>query len=199
MRPALPSLVTAAAIAIAGCGITNPYQPDTSSTASPPAAGTSASRPADQGDPAPERGGTIPPGAKAAQNQLPAGAGSPTPQAALERYANLYTNWTASNVLAVQRRLASISLGQARALALQAIASASHDRILSQSQVANSGQVMSIAPGQAGAAGQWVLVSSEHTSGQVDYSGLPPTLHVIYAQVTHTAQGWVVSEWQPQT
>jgi hypothetical protein len=200
MRPVVAILaLTLAAVALGGCGITDPYQPTTKSTNSPPAPATSASAAADRGDPAPERGGTIPPSAQAAQNKLTAHAGSPTPQAALERYATLYINWTAGDVIAVQRRLASISLGHARALALQAIASASHDRILSQSQVANSGQLVSLAPGQPAAAGRWVLVTSEHTTGQRDYSGLPPTLHVTYATVTHTSRGWVVSQWQPQT
>jgi hypothetical protein len=44
-----------------------------------------------------------------------------------------------------------------------------------------------------------VLVTREHTTGQVNYAGLPATLHVIYAQLTHTPTGWVISQWKPQT
>jgi hypothetical protein len=44
-----------------------------------------------------------------------------------------------------------------------------------------------------------VIVTSETTSGQGDYSGLPPTLHVTYAQLTDTHHGWIVTAWNPQT
>jgi hypothetical protein len=59
--------------------------------------------------------------------------------------------------------------------------------------------VISIAAGQGTAAGQWVIVTSETTSGQGSYHGLPAQLHVTYAQLTKTATGWVISEWSPQT
>ena len=200
MRRALTAtVVLALALVGAGCGINDPYQghqaagatSPTSATASPPA-------PADSGDPAPERGGTIPNGAAAAQSKLARRAGSSTPEAALERYAAIYLNWSAPHVVAIQRQLAAISLGQARALAQQAAATAGRDTQLTNSQVANSGHVVALAPGQDAAAGQWVIVTRELTSGPGDYAGLPPTLHIIYAKVTNTRGGWVVNEWQPQ-
>ena len=193
------ALAATVAVALAGCGIGDPYQgrqpagaaaTTTTRTAAPP--------PPDSGDPVPERGGTIPKSAAAAQSKLTQNAGSATPQAALERYAQIYLNWTASRVVAIQQQLAAISLGQARALAQQAAASASRDAQLTQSEISNSGQVVSLAPGQGAAAGQWVIVTSELTSGGGDYAGLPPTLHIIYAKVTNTPSGWVVNAWQPQ-
>jgi hypothetical protein len=190
-------LAIAIAAATAGCGIHDPYRTATTTTSSPAARHASAPA-ADQRDPAPERGGTIPSGARAAQRELASGAGSPTPQAALARYAAAYLNWNAGNVIQVQRTLASISLGQARAQAQQAAASAARDPQLARSHVANHGQAIAIAPGQHAAAGQWVIVTSEQTTGDGDYHGLPPTLHVIYAQLTDNGQGWIVSEWQPQ-
>ena len=127
------------------------------------------------------------------------GAGRPTPEAALERYATTYLNWNAAHVIAIQHQLAAISLGQARAQAQQAVAvSAARDPQLTTSQVANRGRVIAIAPGQADATGQWVIVTSEQTTGQGDYQDLPATLHIIYAQLTNTRQGWVISGWQPQ-
>ena len=72
------------------------------------------------------------------------------------------------------------------------------DSTLASSQVANSGQVIAIAPELAGAAGDWVVVTREPTTGQGDYQGLPATLHVTYAQLTHTPDGFVVSLWAPQ-
>lgn len=188
-------LVCCAAV-LAGCGITDPY-----SAKSPATRATSSSAltstPTTSADPAPERGGTISSAARAAQSRLAADAGRPTPQAALERYARVYDNWSTKTVAAAQDQLATISLGQAHAQALQAAASYARDQTLKQSAVANSGRLLAITESLT-TPGQWVLVTSEQTTGNGDYAGLPPTLHVTYAQVTHIPSGWVVSEWSPQ-
>jgi hypothetical protein len=192
-------LAASAAVALAGCGLTDPYtgkQPsssETSSTSTPTAPSTTTTN----ADPAPERGGTIPAGTRATQSQLATGAGQPTPQSALEHYARLYVNWSARTVADDQRELAAISVDQARAQALQAAATYAHDQTLQQSGVANSGHVVAITSSIV-TPGQWVLVTSEQTTGKGDYAGLPPTLHVTYAQVIRTASGWAVSEWAPQ-
>jgi len=178
------------ALATTGCSLQSPYSP------SPPPA-PAASAP-DAGDPAPERGGQIPPAAQAAQDRLATGGAQPAPQAALGRYTQIAVNWSWRDLTHVQGHLASISLGQARAQALQAAASASADTTLRAQQISNSGQPVTIAPGQGAAAGYWVIVTREHTTGQASYAGLPPTLHVTYARLTHTSQGFVVSQWQPQ-
>jgi hypothetical protein len=128
-----------------------------------------------------------------------AAAGSASPQTALERYATLDINWTAKTVAAVQHKLAALSVGQARAQALQAAASYSHDNVLQASQVANTGTVIAIAPGQGAEASAWVVVTREQTSGQGDYAGLPATDHVTVAQVEHIARGWVISSWSPRS
>jgi len=189
------TLALAASVALGGCGIADPYAAKhPSPSARPPSTSTSTSTDA---DPAPERGGTIPAGDQAAQGRLVRGAGQPTPQAALELYAGLYINWSAHTVESVQRHLAEISLDQARAQALQAAASYGRDATLSQSAVANSGHVVTVAQSLV-TPGHWVLVTSERTTGQGDYVGLPPTLHVTYAQVIDIPTGWVVSEWAPQ-
>jgi hypothetical protein len=196
-RRLLARAIAATAIAAAaGCGLADPYR--TTTAADAPATRPTSTPAADQPDPAAERGGSIPGGQRAAQHRLAAAAARTTPQAALERYATAYLNWNARSVTAVQRRLAAISLGQARAQALQAAAGAARDPQLVRGHVANHGQVIAIASGAAAAAGEWVIVTSEQTSGDGDYQGLPPTLHVIYAQATDTARGWVVSRWQPQ-
>lgn len=185
-----------------GCGITNPYQSPQGkrpAAVSPAMISRSTTTPADAGDPPSERGGTIPAGTQAAQAKLTASAASATPRAALERYASLYVNWQASNLVAHQRELASFSLGQARAQALQAAASASRDPQLTRSQVSNQGQLIAATAGAGAAAGEWVLVTRERTTGQGNYTGLPPTLHVIYAQLTHNPDGWLINQWKPQT
>lgn len=186
-----------AASVLTGCGISDPYAGTPAATSTSTSTNSSAGT-VTNADPAPERGGAIPSSARAAQSRVSAGAGRPTPQQALQRFAHLYVNWTADSVAAVQRELASLSEGQARAQALQAAASYARDQTLAQSGVANSGQLVAITQSLT-TPGQWVLVTSEQTTGKGDYAGLPPTLHVIYAQVTRTAKGWVVSEWAPQT
>ena len=145
-----PATALAVALTLAGCGLTDPYtsqHPATTST-SAPTISTSPTPTVTDADPAPERGGTIPNAAHAAQSELAASARMPTPQAALERYANLDINWTAHTVAGIQDQLAAISLGQARAQALQAAASYGHDSTLQSSQVANTGTVIAVAPGQ---------------------------------------------------
>jgi hypothetical protein len=193
--------VTVAALLVAGelagcAGIANPYQTNgtATSTTSTPRATTAA----DAADPTPERNGTVPPLQQAAIDRVSAGAARTSPQAALTRYALLYINWTAGNVAANQRQLAAISLGQARAQALQAAAKLVRDPELTRSAVSNTGTVVAMSPGQGAAFGLWVLVTREQTTGQGDYAGLPPTLHVIYARLTATQNGWVVTGWQPQ-
>jgi hypothetical protein len=192
-------LAASAAVALAGCGLSDPYSPKqpSSSVSNSTSTSTTQSTKTTNADPAPERGGTIPPGAHAAQSQLATGAAQPTPQSALEQYARLYVNWSARTVADDQRELAAISVDQARAQALQAATSYAHDQTLQQSGVANSGHLVAITSSIT-TPGQWVLVTSEQTTGKGDYAGLPPTLHVTYAQVTRASSGWVVSEWAPQ-
>lgn len=191
----LVMLVTLAVGGLAGCGLSDPYaakQPVATSSSS-----TTETATVSNADPAPERGGTIPAHVRSAQGRVATGAAQPTPQAALRRYARLYVNWTADSVATVQRELASRSSGQARAQALQAAASYGRDQTLLQSGVANSGRLVALSPSLT-TSGQWVLVTSEQITGSGDYSGLPATLHVIYAQTTRTAKGWIVSQWSPQ-
>lgn len=189
----------AIALTLAGCGLTDPYTSQHTATTSQPtsASPTSTVPTVTDADPAPERGGTIPNPAQATQSKLAGRAAKPTPQAALERYADLGINWTARTVAGIQEQLAAISVGQARAQALQAAASYRHDTTLLSSQVANSGEVIAIAAGQGPATGWWVIVTRETTTGRGDYAGLPPTDHVIDAQLQHTHDGFLVSAWSP--
>jgi len=192
-------LAVSAAVALAGCGLTDPYTAKQPSKSVPNSTSKSTTRStvATDADPAPERGGTIPAGSRATQSQLAPGAGKLSPESALERYARLYVNWSAPTVAADQRELATISLDQARAQALQAATSYAHDQTLQHSGVANSGHAVAITSSIT-TPGEWVIVTSEQTTGKGDYAALPPTLHVTYAQVTRASSGWVVSEWAPQ-
>ncbi len=199
MRPSsilAPLAAVLLATTLGGC--ISIHDPDTTNPTPTPTTSTSRQAAADT-VPVNERGGAIPAGARTAQSTLAPGAAAGTPQAALERYGTLWCNWTAANVSLRQRELAAISLGQARAQALQAAASLQADSTLAKSQVANSGQVVAITPALTDTGGDWVVVTRERTTGQGDYQGLPATLHVTYAQLTHTPAGFVVSLWAPQT
>lgn len=202
MSSRLPLILSGCLVA-AGCGITDPYQgaaPRAAhTTTASRAATTTTATASDAADPVPERGGTVPAPAQASQRRLADGAATATPQAALARYARLEINWHASSLVARQRLLAAISLGQARAAALQAAAGAARDGELTHSHVTNTGQIIAITPGAGPAGGRWVIVITEMTTGTGDYADLPAAIHVTYAQLTHTATGWVVSQWSPQT
>jgi hypothetical protein len=192
----LPAALAATGLLLTGCGgLTNPY----ATTRTRALAYTARSRAsASDHDPGPERGGSIPKVAARQQTRLATTARQASPVAAIRRYLELYINWTAADVSAQQRKLASISFAAARAQALQAAASYRHDGTLAKSEVANSGTVIAIARGEGLAAGDWVIVTSETTTGKGDYEGLPAQIHVTYAQLAKTKTGWVISSWSPQ-
>ena len=90
-----------------------------------------------------------------------------------------------------------MSIGAAKQTAQQTAAARSGVAALIASHVANSGQVVAIAPGEGPDAGQWVIVTEEHTTGTGGYAGLPPAPHVTLAQTSHLDGAWVVSAWNP--
>lgn len=192
-NPAASTIVLLAGLALAqaGCSLKSPY--------SPPARAAQPTAARDARDPAPERGGHIPIAVQAAQQKLTPGAAEPSARAALERYAQLAVNWNWRQLADRERRLASISLGQARAQALAAAAQVAANSTLRAQRVTNTGRLVSIAPGRGPAAGRWVIVTLEQTRGHGPYARLPQTLHVTYAQVTHTPGGYVVDQWHPQS
>jgi hypothetical protein len=187
-----------ASVALAGCGITDPYNHHavhTSTTTSAPRADATTGTVTDPSEPAPSEPTTTADSGVTAGTSSP---GAPTPRQALRLYARLYINWTARTIGAHQRQLAAMSQGTARAAALQAAASYSRDPELEHSRVANTGTVASIAAGQGPERGDWVVVTSEHTTGSGNYTGLPAAAHVTFAHLTHTPHGWVVDQWSPQ-
>jgi hypothetical protein len=187
-----------AAGGLVGCGIADPYAHNavrsSTTTSAPRAVGTTATV-TNPSEPAPSRPSTTASGGVTADTS-PSGAS--TPRQALRLYTRLYVNWTTMTIGAHQRQLAAISQGTARAAALQADASYSHDIELKNRRVANAGSIVSIAAGEGPERGRWVVVTSEHTTGSGDYTGLPASAHVTYAHLTHTPHGWVIDQWSPQ-
>lgn len=197
-RSLLAALLPAAVVA--GCGITNPYTPNHATTTHAQHANTTApvaaAKGTDPSEPPPSKTTTTATSGVTAGNSA---SGAEMPRQALRLYWRLYVNWTAKTIEARQRRLAALSQGTARAAALQAAASYSRDPELEHSHVANSGAIVSIAPGQGPQRGSWVIVTTEHTTGTGDYTGLPAAAHVTYAHLTHTPHGWVITQWSPQS
>jgi len=174
------ALVTAAAVALCGCGISDPYTQAARTARPAPARAVTGG----------EHDGPLAPSAR-----VPAGARAPTPQAALARYGAIYVNWTAATLPAVQRHLTSISTGQARPQALAE--SETPPQAVSTYAVSNSGRVVAIAAGQGPKRGEWAVITDEQTTGEGPYQSLPATSHVTWATVQRDGQRWVVSGWYP--
>ena len=168
------------ALALARCGITDPYATTqrTSGRATNQEAGAS-----DDDGPSPPHLSATPHAAAA------------SPQAALARYAALFVNWSAATLSTDERTLASLSTGQARG---QALAESNHPApAVGRYAVSNTGSVVAIAEGRGVERGRWAVVTVEQTNGYGPYQGLPATSHVTWATVARAARGWVVSGWYP--
>ncbi len=193
--------MTAAAAAIAGCGISNPYQHTTTaatSTSTSMSTSTSASTSrSPAANPAQNLGEPPAPPPPAPASQAPASVRS-TPAGAIAQFATLYMNWTWRTLAANERELAALSVGPARLSEQQAAAAAVSDSTIAQSRVYNSGQIISIAPSRTNRT-QWVVVTREQTGGDSQYDGLQASYHVTLAELAQLKNGgWTVSEWLPQ-
>jgi hypothetical protein len=192
-------LLLPALLAVSGCGA-GVRSAGTPPLGRPIAVGAApvGQAPAPVGDPIPERGGTVPAGLAGRENAPAAGAAASSPEAALRRYALVYTNWQAATLVAHEHRLAALAVGPARLAALQTAAALGGAGELVAHQVQNTGAVLGIAPGQGAARGRWVVVTQEETSGTGAYAGLPLSLHVTLGRVLRLDGRWVVDEWTPQ-
>jgi hypothetical protein len=187
------------ALALAGCGdplrVTAPLGRSIAAGPPRPAPVTPTRSPV--GDPPAERGGTIPAAAQTAEDAVSRAGVANSPQLALRRYAVAYVNWHAGGLQEREQQLVAMSIGAAKQTAEQTAAAHSGVAALIASHVANSGQVVAIAPSEGPDAGQWVIVTEEHTTGTGAYAGLPPAPHVTLARVSHLDDGWIVSAWNP--
>ncbi|MGD1059710.1 MAG: hypothetical protein ABR992_20145 [Solirubrobacteraceae bacterium] len=193
------AITTAVAVVLAGCthtaGVTAPL--GRSIAAGPPRPVPVVSTPAPVGDPPAERGGTIPAAASVAEDTATPAGVAKSQQLALRRYALVYVNWRAADLRQRERQLVAMSIGAAKLVAEQTAGAQSGTAALIADGVANSGEVVAIAPGGGPDFGQWVIVTLEHTTGTGPYAGLPTTPHVTFARVRRVKTGWVVSAWTP--
>ncbi len=176
--------IVLAAVALAGCVNPDaPTQPHTGRSTSTPSTLQNTGEP-----PAP-----APP---TASSQRPASVKS-TPEATLEAFSRLYSNWTYRTLTSNQRTLARLSVGAARLAEQQATASSQADTTISQGHIWNRGQIVSIATDRT-QHGAWILVTREQTGGSTQYAGLPASYHVTRAGLVSVRGGYAVSEWLPQ-
>jgi hypothetical protein len=99
------------------------------------------------------------------------------------------------------RKLATRSIGEARAATELAAAETARDYELQRGGVANSGTVEAISP-LPGHRWQYVVVTRELTTATATtaYQGLQPAWHVAIATVSEVGEGeWAVSGWEPQS
>jgi len=187
----------AATAAIAGCGISNPYQHNAGTTTSTSASTSTGTASSAATNPAQNPGEPSAPPPPTPASQAPASVRS-TPAGAIEQFATLYVNWTWRTLAAHERELAALSVGPARLSEQQAAAAAAGDTTIAQSRVYNSGQIISIARSLTNAK-QWVVVTREQTGGNSQYDGLQASYHVTLAELAQlTNGGWTVSAWLPQ-
>jgi hypothetical protein len=179
---ALAALLTVAAAAT-GCGINDPLN-DTALTA--PRQHSTRS-PNEQGTPG--RG-------RPSRSALKAAASTPT--GAIRRFAELYINWNAETLVAHQRKLAAISIGEASSTQARAVARTRADYELRRSQIANEGRVVAIAPTVPPRPGIYMVVTRERTTGTSVYDQLEAAYHLTIATVEQIPGGWAVSQWRPQ-
>jgi hypothetical protein len=171
MPARLIALLATAAVAVGGCGVSDPYQ-----------------------HPAPTR----PRATTSTHTTAAASIPGPTAVAVLRRYATLSFDWTSHTLASHQHQLEALATAGARAQAAQTAATYGAGSNLQKSRVANRGQITSIAPGQGPRRGWWVITTQETTTGTGDYQGLPSRTHVYDAQLTHTSGEWQVATWSPQ-
>jgi hypothetical protein len=208
LRPLPGALLTAVAVAVAGCGLIPGSAPRRSAAAArsvgaETAAAHSAAR---RTRAAQTAAGRLAQAQRTGEYPKPAGAqtvpgGWRSPAQAVSVFAATYINWTAATVSLRLRALALVSVGQARSAMTLAAAQTAGDYELHRGGIANSGTVESVAP-MPGRPRQYVVVTREQTTATNTsaYRGLEPVWHVSLATVTRVLGDlWVLSAWQPES
>jgi hypothetical protein len=186
-----PAAVLLACLALVGCQ--DPYT-QSATTDAPPRGHER--RPADR-----TRGDELPLSAPSAAAALPAVHERPARRSArtvLEAFCSRWANWSWRTIDRQLAQLARLATGPlAEQLAAQA-RQAGRDRTLRRDQLAMRGRLVGLDLAPPGAHGQVVCVTREQEleHGRGELAG---GRHRVYlATLEHTAQGWGVSQWQPQ-
>ena len=203
-RPQLipTAIALVAAGLLAGCGITDPDRPAAPAatpTAAKAASSSSTTTAADAGDPPAERNGHVPAAATAAETRLPAGAATEHPTRSGDPATRgLYINWTAAQA---DRRPTPprADLDRRRPVTGPAGRCDGLNRHPARPKPRLEHRAGDQRPARGRSRGRPVGDRDlRENARQRRLQGLPAQLHVTYAVVTDTSQGWVISQWAPQ-
>jgi hypothetical protein len=186
-----PAAALLACLALAGCQ--DPY------TEGGTTAGDSPRR-YERGQTERPRGDELPPPAPpaAAVPTVNEAAARRSAHTALEAFCSQWANWSWRTIGRQQAKLARLATGRlAEQLAAQA-RQARLDRTLRRDRLAMRGRLVAVDLAPPGARGQAVCVTREQElqNGRGELAGGHHRVYI--AILEQTAQGWGVSEWQPQ-
>jgi hypothetical protein len=128
------------------------------------------------------------------KQSTPRNAGSANQKAAIIQYADLWCNWTTSNLMSHERQLEAISVGGARSQEEASIAAPTEGG----THLTNTCTIESLALGRGDASGKWVLVTASQTSTPT-LKSLAPQFHVTYATLAKRGTTYLVNSWSPQS
>ena len=164
-------MLVAAVIALAGCGLRDPYSQQ-------PQKGPAAA------------------GAQSAQTPAPARALKPTNSATgvLAGYADAWVNWSAATLPHERAALLALATGQLADQLRQDAAQAVKTQLQEVSQAYSRGRYVGVIQEDGGRA---IVITYEEVAplgGQAQAA-----YHVYLARTEHTTYGWRLAEWQPAT
>ena len=197
-----PTALVALALALAGCGLSDPYEQPAAEAHlldgavvdhrvdGPDCCDCDVEQHRDRGQPWRARRGPGPAQPRARPRRPGSAERAGRARAVHPPVHQLDRQRTTRSLAPARRARHRTSPGQALALAARAAVLARYD-------VTNSGTVTAIAAGQGSEQGRWAVVTNELTTGTGPYLGLPATSHVTWATVIRTRHGYVIDSWNP--
>jgi len=162
-------------VALAGCGLRDPYTTTTGVRTQPRSAVPGAPTP-----PAPSR-------------QAQGATGARSEQSLLLRFATAWINWTAASLPAQRTALAALATGELAGQLRQDAAQALRSRLQEVTGAYSRGRYVGVIPQPDG---QLVVVTYEQAAPEGGAQA-QAAYHVYLARAQHTSSGWRLSEWQP--
>ena len=179
------------AVALAGCGISDPYDRG--------AKRTPADRPAQQlpkADPDGTLPGTVPEELREREPRSFPTAGT-APEPTLRRAAELYGNWTSETAPRVFDRIVALSVGDARAELRNIAAQARSDVQQTAAGTRSSATVEAVSVTGTGDRRRGLIVTRAHVSGR-EIGDQSAQYQVTIAYVERRGDRWLISDWRPQ-
>ncbi len=177
---ALFSFLVTVTVAIAGCGVGDPYAETVKESDPPPAEVESAARPVAE-----------------AGRAGPAEVVVSAPASTLRYAASLAGNWDTEGAVAAFSKLAAISTGEARSefAQISARARSGVQAALGYSESESSVEAVSL---KGGGRTREAIVVVRQRIATAQMPHLPPEYRVILATLSRWGNGWAISSWEPQ-